>query len=91
MRDRHTPTLLTFASAGLTVELEVVEDAGRRRLFGQVVPAGPGTVEVQQGPGSVTVEVDAVGRFAADDVLPGPVRLRCRSAGRVVETDWFVA
>lgn len=91
VRDRDVPTLLTFAAEGLTVELEVLDQAGRRRLDGQLVPPAPGTVEVRHRSGTMTVEVDGVGRFAAEDVAPGPVRLRCRAAGLVVETDWFVA
>lgn len=84
-------TLLTFESRDLTVELEVLESGGRRRLLGQLVPPTAGTVEVRHAAGTVHVEADEVGRFSADDIAPGAVSLRCQAEARVVETDWFLA
>ena len=83
--------MLTFRSAALTVELEVLQDAGRRRILGQLVPPGPARIEVRHPGGTATVEADAVGRFSAGDVAPGPVSLRCAGDGGAVETDWFLA
>lgn len=92
VRGTDAPTLLTFESPELTVELEVREAAnGRRHLVGQLVPPAAGEVEVRHGGGTSTVQADAVGRFGAEGVEAGPVSLRCTSGARVVETDWFIA
>jgi hypothetical protein len=91
VRGAAAPALLSFDAIDLTVELEVVETAGARRLLGQLVPPRPGTVQVRHRGGTSTVTADEVGRFSADHVARGPVSLRCEVEGRVVETDWFLA
>jgi len=91
VRGAGTPTMLTFDAPGLTVEVELQEVGGHRRLMGQLVPPGPGLVEVRHRAGAATVPVDEVGRFSADDVAAGPVSLRCSSGTQIVETDWFLA
>lgn len=91
VRGAGTPTMLTFDAPGLTVEVELQEVGGHRRLMGQLVPPGPGLVEVRHRAGAATVPVDEVGRFSADDVAAGPVSLRCSSGAQIVETDWFLA
>lgn len=89
VRGPGNPTLLTFEATELTVEVEVVaQPDGSRRLLGQLVPAGPGTLEVRHRGGTVTAAADEIGRFAADAVAAGPVSLRCRFGESVVETDW---
>jgi hypothetical protein len=47
---------------------------------------------VERGDGSAQdVAVDELGRFVADDVPPGPMRLRYRSEiGQLVRTAWLV-
>lgn len=87
------PELLTFESAGLTVEVETATGPDGVRLLGQLVPAQPGSVEVRHEGGTVTVDVDDMGRFTAAGLEPGPVSLRCRTAagGLHVDTDWFLA
>jgi hypothetical protein len=85
------PRLLTFEAADLAVELEVSGTGGSRRLLGQLVPAGPATIEVRQPSGAAASPVDADdrGRFALDGVAPGPVSLVCHRAGRrAVATAW---
>ena len=90
VRGVSSPELLSFESRGLTVELEVLAVDGGRRLLGQLVPPGPGLVQVRHEGGSVSVPADEVGRFRADDLAPGPVSLRCSAGPHVVETDWFL-
>lgn len=87
-----TGRLLTFESAGLTVEVEAQPGgAGRFRILGQLVPPGPGSVELRHASGLVSVEADEVGRFSVEGVPAGPVSLRCRPAGGVpVVTDWVL-
>lgn len=92
VRGAPAPALLSFEAGDFAVEVEVeVADGGERRLLGQVVPPAAGDVEVRHGGEPVAVDVDALGRFSAPGIAAGPVSLRCRVGGRVVETDWFLA
>jgi hypothetical protein len=90
VRSADTVRLLTFETAELAIELEVTPAAGGRRILGQLVPPGPGFVELRHGGGLLELEADELGRFAADGVEPGPVSLRCRREreGTAVETEW---
>lgn len=90
VRGGAAPVMLTFESPELTVEVEVTEDHGARRLLGQLVPPAAGEVEVRHGGGRSVVAADEVGRFSAFDLASGPLSLRCRVGTRVVETDWFL-
>lgn len=91
VRGVASPAMLTFEAPGLAVEVEVTEVGRGRRLLGQLVPAGPGEVEIRHGGGRLTVTADEIGRFAASGVAPGPVSIRCRLGTTVVDTDWFLA
>jgi len=91
VRSAAAPTLLTFDASDLTVEVEVLDDVRGRRLMGQLVPPGPGEVEVRHGGGRFAVAADEMGRFSASHIASGPVSLRCQVGARVVETDWFLA
>lgn len=78
---------LTFAAAGLTIEVEVTADA----LQGQVVPPQAGEIELRPRDGSAgaTTGVDEVGWFAFSPVPAGLFRLHLRTAdGRTVVTAW---
>ncbi|HKN48833.1 MAG TPA: hypothetical protein VJ010_01235 [Actinomycetota bacterium] len=73
------PRLVTFeVPGGTSLELEAGSHGGGICLVGQVVPARPGTAEVQHRGGSVAVAVDEVGCFAAYGICPGPMRVRLR-------------
>lgn len=92
MRSGAQATLLRFQGPGLSVEVEVLVDGRRRRLVGQLVPAQAGGVAIRHRAGRAEVTADEIGRFSAGDLPPGPVSLRCETtAGRWVETDWFLA
>jgi hypothetical protein len=86
---------LTFGTAELLVEIELEpaggEDDGPSRLVGQMSPAGPATVTVERVDGRPGLElaVDELGRFRAERVSPGVVRLRIDRAGAPLVTDWF--
>jgi len=67
---------LTFTSERLTLEIEVADDA----LLGQLVPPGPGRVEVRAADGSVvTAVIDQVGGFTIRPVPRGSFRLYCHA------------
>jgi hypothetical protein len=83
--------LLTFESAGLAIEIEVSGTGRSRRVLGQLVPPGPGTIEARQPSvaGARSVEVDDRGWFVLDDVRPEPLSLTCRRSGAApVITEW---
>jgi hypothetical protein len=77
---------LSFASANLSMELEVTEDC----LLGWVIPSRAGTLEAQTGAGASTeTTVDEIGCFAVDPIPASPFRLRFRAAdGTDVLTGW---
>ena len=92
LRGGEGPRLLTFAAPGLDVEVEVSREGPRRRLVGQVVPPQTAQIEVHHGGGVEPVQADELGRFRAEGISAGPVRLRCRlgatPGGRPVVTQW---
>jgi hypothetical protein len=73
---------LTFEGSGVTVEFEVC--AGR--LVGQVVPPHATQIEVCRADGSFLLEADELGRFGADPIASGPLRLRVGDATSGVQT-----
>jgi hypothetical protein len=88
--DRASLRALTFVAAGLTLELELTEDA----LFGQVVPPQPARVELQERNGATRcVEVDDVGWFDFRPAPSGMFRLRVQTAASVtsIVTEWITA
>lgn len=77
---------LTFTSPHLSLELEVSEDG----LLGQIIPPGPGTLEIHTKAGVITTTVDEIGCFAVDPQPDSSFRLRCRtSTGADVLTGWI--
>ena len=83
------PLLLSFRVGALTVDLEVHEHGTRRRVLGQLSPAGPGQLRAHVGQEERAAEPDALGRFVLDDVATGPFRLRWQpAAGPPVVTSW---
>ena len=77
---------LTFTSARLSIELEVVGHS----LLGQVVPPQPGTLETHTRAGMTTAPVDEAGFFALEPIPPAPFLLRFRTAdGASVMTGWI--
>lgn len=79
---------LTFTSAELTLEIEVTDDA----ILGQLVPPGPGGVEVRTTDGIViTAAIDQGGGFTVRPVPRGSFRLYCHATnGASVLTNWVM-
>ena len=88
------PRSLTFAAAGLTIELEAeLAAADDLRLSGQLVPPQPAEVTIRQGQALLALRADERGRFATRGIARGPLSLRCRLGDepgerRFVETAW---
>jgi hypothetical protein len=69
---------LTFATADLTIEIEITGDA----VLGQVLPPQPGSAStlVPAGPAVTPTPVDEMGFFAIRPVPASAFRLRCVTA-----------
>ena len=65
--------VLTFAAAGLTIEVEaeVTGQAGCLCLVGQLLPPQPADITIRHGDELAAVRADARGRFVAHGVAPG--------------------
>ena len=83
------PRILTFDDGENGVELEI----GERGIVGQLVPPGPGRVELLSAAGSLgSVAADEVGCFSfATPAGAGPLRVRIEAGGRHFVTDWVIA
>jgi hypothetical protein len=82
--------LLSFASDGVQVDIEVSDHGDLLDLIGQFTGAAAEGCALEYGTGEhVLLEVDSLGRFLASGVRRGPVRTLCRStAGVTVTTAW---
>jgi hypothetical protein len=92
VRAGASPRILTFESAALTIEVEVDETPGQRRLIGQLVPGGPADLELRTTGTPATGRADELGRFVLS--LPAErcrASIRCmRPEGGAVESAWVV-
>ncbi|WP_214406141.1 hypothetical protein [Pseudonocardia lacus] len=89
VRAAGQPRILTFEAGGLTVEVEVDDVPGARRLIGQLTPPGRADLELRTAADAVVGRADELGRFVLD--LPaGKLRssLRIRRGEDVTETAW---
>lgn len=87
-RSTETARTVTFSTDHLSIMITVSERPdGRRRVDGWVSPASSGEVVVRQADGSSRdAVVDADGRFALDDLVPGMAQLVLRSDDSSVAT-----
>ena len=90
------PRALTFEAGDAVIEIEVEAAGGTRRLEGQVVPADVRMLELHRidTPEPVRLASDSLGRFRADGVRPGRLRLLCRfgprGGGATLLTEWVL-
>jgi hypothetical protein len=83
--ERAAVRALSFLASDISIELEVTPDA----LLGQLVPARPGTIEVQAQDGSrQAVTVDESGWFAIRPLPSAMFRLHLQTANDNVITEW---
>jgi hypothetical protein len=92
VRGAGTVRALSFGAGDHMIEVEISEDGDRRRLVGQVMPppaTGVRSIVLDRIDGGVLeLDLDELGRFEADRLPAGLVRLRTTGAeGRVV-TEW---
>jgi hypothetical protein len=91
VRSEEANRQVTFRAPGVEIEVMVIED-GLRRLVGQLVPPSETTVELVVDDAVRSVQTDRLGRFAFDELGPGPVRLAVLGADgeSAVQTDWVL-
>jgi hypothetical protein len=89
VRSGGGPRMLSFRAGRVVMELQVHDDGARRRVLGQLSPAGPGRLRVQSVHEQRDVAPDALGRFVIDGLPDGIFRLRWEpAAGPAVVTRW---
>ncbi len=87
---------LSFTAGDAAIEVEVDGVGATRRLEGQVVPAQVARLELHRLDASepVTLATDDLGRFHADGVRPGRLRLLChfldQAGGGTFLTEWVL-
>ena len=84
--------LLTFRTGSIVIDLEVSEADGQVRLLGQLDPPQAADVVVQSASGSRDLQADNQGRFAAEGLPDGWMRVLVASGnaeGARVTTEWF--
>jgi hypothetical protein len=94
VRGVATARTLSFGDAQLLIEIELTAAGGGDdllRLEGQVAPPTAGAIVVERVDGhpALPLSTDDLGRFHADRLDPGVVRLRLDHDGRTLVTDWF--
>ena len=91
VRSEDTARQLTFRAPGVEIEVMVV-DGTTRRIVGQLIPPSELTVQLTAGDVVVEEQSDRMGRFAFDDVRPGPVRLTVLDADgtQTIATQWVL-
>jgi hypothetical protein len=91
VRSEDTARQVTFQAPGVEIEVMVIDDA-TRRIIGQLIPGAEMAVELHSSDRVLATRSDGLGRFAFDEVLPGPVRLTILGdeGQPVVHTDWVL-
>ena len=88
------PRLLTFEVDGVTIDLEITVAGPRIRIVGQMAPMRPGTVSIAHANGTSATTADALGRFTAEDLPAGRLRVCVtpdEEGARTVCTEWFTS
>ncbi|MGZ4609628.1 MAG: hypothetical protein ACXV4A_03145 [Actinomycetes bacterium] len=86
-----TARTLTFECPTGVVVVDVQGDGDERHLIGQT--DRPADVEIRHRGPSVTVTTDEYGRFRVDELLAGPVSLRCvfhDTPAAPIVTSWVI-
>jgi hypothetical protein len=86
------PRLMTFRSGGVVVDLEVSAEDGSVRLLGELDPPRAAGITAEWPGGRLTMQADGHGRFAAQGLPKGWIRLVIDigpAPGGPVVTEWF--
>lgn len=83
---------VTFEADGFTIELDILGEGARRTIVGLLVPAATAEIEVQTSGAPLMVAADTHGRFRAENVPEGRMRLRITghpASAAPAETSWI--
>jgi hypothetical protein len=83
---------VTFEADGFTIELDILGEGAHRTIVGLLVPAATAEIEVQTSVAPLTVAADTHGRFRAENVPEGRMRLRITghpASAAPAETSWI--
>jgi len=92
VRSTGSVRAVAFEAGDFTIELDILGSGAHRTLVGQLVPPRRATIEVQTSELRTTVEADEHGRFRAESVPAGRMRLRVSGHERTdvpAETSWI--
>ncbi|HEU0042072.1 MAG TPA: hypothetical protein VFQ15_06970 [Jiangellaceae bacterium] len=78
VRSFEPPRVLTFETADTMLVIEIAKERRVRRVLGQVIEPGAGSVEIRHADGVMSVTADELGRFKAAPVPDGPLSITCR-------------
>ena len=87
VRGELTLRLLSFEVADLALDLQVMPQADRRSILGQVIGVAA-EVSVQTAEGTCPAVVDPQGLFRLDDLPSGRIRVHIISGGAGYVTNW---
>ncbi|MER6952178.1 hypothetical protein ABT294_50030 [Nonomuraea sp. NPDC000554] len=91
VRGAAQPRMLTFEGGGVVLELELTDAAGGTRMVGRLLNGGPTEIGVQRREGVARMRSDDLGRFTAESLARGPLRLRVTpDGGDTVVTSWIL-
>jgi hypothetical protein len=92
VRGGNGPQLFTFGLGELIIDVEADIAARDIGLVGQLVPPQRARIVVHHAGGATETDADDVGRFRANGIARGPVRLTCElsqpTTYRTVQTAW---
>jgi hypothetical protein len=92
VRSSGSVRAVRFEADGFIIELDILGEGAHRTLVGQLVPVGTAEIEIQTNDAPQTVEADTHGRFRAENVPEGRMRLRVTghpAAPGPAETSWI--
>jgi hypothetical protein len=79
--------LLTFTASAIDIEVEIIWIDAAPGIVGRLIPARSASIDVRCLDRTISVTADALGRFTAGPLAPGPFSLRCRLEPDIV-TEW---
>lgn len=71
------PRVLTFETADTVLVIEIAKERRVRRVLGQIIEPGAGSVEIRHADGVTSVTADELGRFKAAPIPDGPLSITC--------------
>jgi hypothetical protein len=93
VRSESPARMLSFETADLTIEVEIIPQGGTIHLVGQILPPTTVQIDVLQPESVITGTTDGLGRFSLILRAPGPFQLSLPHAGArggAAVTEWIL-